>query len=417
MHGTHVQPTETHERHGVRRTGPFILGGLTGGHAVFHWINQSLLLMLPEIRDTFVLSDLRVGALSATRELAGGVIALPGGIVTDLLQRYWGAVLAGCMAVFGVGWLLMGFSPIYAVLLLGVGMEAMSSSVWHLPGLAALSHHFARRRGSALAFHGIGGNVGDVLGPLLTGFLLGVMTWRHILEVYAAVPLFLTFVVFWAFRDIGRFEGAATERPDRQAQLAQTRRLLRNGRLWGITVAAGFRGMAFVALTTFLSLYLKDVANLSEGWRGFYFALPMLVGIVFTPAMGYLSDRVGRKLVLVPGLLALAVLTLLLVPFGEGMLLAVIVGLLGIFLYSDQPILMAAALDIVGEGVAATTLGVLSFSRFALSTASPLIGGILYDRDVYFPFYFVAGLFGLAAVVLLAVPLGTGGQRPQAANR
>ena len=410
MYGDHIQPAETGERRGVRRTGPFILGGLTAGHGVFHWINQSLVVMLPEVRDTFGLSGLQVGAISATRELTGGVIALPGGIVSDLLRHYWGAVLAGCMAAFGLGWMVIGLSPVFPLLLMGVGIESISSSLWHLPGVAALSHHFAHRRGSALSFHGVGGNIGDVLGPVLTGFLLGVLAWREVIAVYSAVPIFLSFIVFWAFRDIGRFGDGAVERPDVRAHMAQSRILLKNRRLWGITLVAGLRGMAFVALTTFLSLYLKDVAQLSEGWRGFYFAVPMLVGIVTTPAMGYLSDRLGRKLVLVPGMLMLAVLTLLLVPFGEGATLPLILGLLGIFLFSDQPILMAAALDIVGEGVAATTLGVLSFSRFALSTASPLIGGMLYDRDVYFPFYFVAGLFGLAAVILLAVPLGTGGQ-------
>ncbi len=409
MEETHIGHAGAGDHHGIRRRGSFILIGLSSGHGIFHWVNQSFLVMLPEVRDTFELSAIQVGAISTTREVAGGVIALPGGIVTDLLRRYWGAVLAGCMAVFGVGWLVMGLSPIYPVLLLGMALAAMSSSIWHLPGVAALSHHFAHRRGSALSFHGIGGNVGDVLGPALTGILLGVLTWRGILAMYAAVPLFLTFLVFWAFRDIGRFGDSASERPDVQAQMAQSRRLLKNKRLWSITLVAGLRGMAFVALITFLPLYLADVAELSQRSRGLYFALLVAVGIVFTPVMGYLSDRLGRKLILVPGMLVLSMLALLLGLFGEGIFLPVIIGLLGIFLYSDQPILMAAALDIVGAGVAGTTLGVLSFSRFALSAASPLIAGALYEKNTDFPFFYVAGLFALATVILAAVPLGASG--------
>jgi hypothetical protein len=53
---------------------------------------------------------------------------------------------------------------------------------------------------------------------------------------------------------------------------------------------------------------------------------------------------------------------------------------------------------------------VLSFSRFVLSAASPLIGGILYDVDKTYPFFYVAGLFALATLLLLTVPLGTGDQ-------
>ena len=394
----------------LRQKGIFILGGLSTGHGVFHWINHSFMVMLPEVEETFNLSSVEVGAISSTREVAGGVIALPGGALTDMTRRYWGAVLAVCMVVFGLGGMVMGFSPVYPMLLVGMAMLAISSSIWHLPGVAALSLHFAHRRGSALSIHGIGGSAGDVIGPILTGFLLGVLTWREIIGIYAAIPLFLAFLVFWAFRDIGKFGAVAPEVPSFRAQISQSRGILKNARLWGITLVASIRGMAFIALITFLPLYLDDVAQLSKGLRGVYFAAPMVVGMLFTPITGYLSDRFGRKLVLIPGMIFLSSLALALAMFGEGVALPIIIGLMGMFLYSDQPILMAAALDIVRTSVAGTTLGVLSFSRFGLSAASPLIGGVLYDIDKTYPFFYVAGLFALATVVLMAVPLGTGDQ-------
>ena len=398
------------QRHTMRQKGSFILGGLSTGHGVFHWINHSFMVMLPEVEETFNLSSVQVGAISSTREVAGGVIALPGGALTDMTRRYWGAVLAVCMVVFGLGGMVMGFSPVYPILLVGMAMLAISSSIWHLPGVAALSLHFAHHRGAALSIHGIGGSAGDILGPILTGFLLGVLTWQEIIGIYAAIPLFLAFLVFWAFRDIGRLGSSASETPNFRAQMLQSRSILRNMRLWGITLVAGIRGMAFVALITFLPLYLDDVAHLSKGLRGVYFATPMVVGMLFTPVMGYFSDRLGRKLVLIPGMIFLSTMVLLLALIGEGVALPIIIGLMGMFLYSDQPILMAAALDIVRESVAGTTLGVLSFSRFGLSAASPLIGGILYDIDKTYPFFYVAGLFALATLLLLAVPLGAGNQ-------
>ena len=119
-------------------------------------------------------------------------------------------------------------------------------------------------------------------------------------------------------------------------------------RLWGIMTVAGLRGMASVAFLPFLALYLglETQLGMSKPSLGLHISLLVGVGIVSTPIMGYLSDRVGRKLVLVPGMLGLAVLTALLVPFGEGIGLIVVIALLGIFLFSDQPILTAAALDV-----------------------------------------------------------------------
>jgi MFS family permease len=92
-----------------------------------------------------------------------------------------------------------------------MGIVAAAASMWHLPATAALSHRFSHHRASALSLHGVGGNIGDVLGPALTGILLLTLSWRDILSIYAAVPIFLAFLVFWAFRDIGHSENDRSE--------------------------------------------------------------------------------------------------------------------------------------------------------------------------------------------------------------
>ncbi|MDA0734604.1 MAG: MFS transporter [Chloroflexi bacterium] len=401
----HNIPVNTEGQQGVRKGATFIIGGLTSGHGVFHWFTRSFEVMMPEVRDAFGLSGVGVGGIATTRELVSGIIALPGGIVTDLLRRYWGWVLAVCMATFGLGWLVIGFSPVYPLLLLGMALVAMAASIWHLPAMSALSHHFSHTRGAALSFHGVGGQVGDAIAPVATGLLLGVLAWNQLISIYAIVPLFLTFLVFWAFRDLGRSGPQQEVKPDVRSQLTQSAKLLSNPRLLVITLVAGLRGMAFVAYIPFLTLYLNDELLLSAQARGVHLTVLVIVGIVSTPVMGYLSDRFGRKLVLIPGMLFLGVLTVLLVPYGQGILLLVILALLGTFLFSDQPILTAAALDIVGEGVAASTLGVLSFSRFVLSASSPLIAGYLYNQNSDFTFYYIAGLFGIAAIILLFLRL------------
>jgi sugar phosphate permease len=105
-------------------------------------------------------------------------------------------------------------------------------------------------------------------------------------------------------------------------------------------------------------------------------------------------------------MLGLCALTALLVPFGEGVGLIIILAFMGVFFFSDQPILTAAALDVVGEDVAASTLGVFSFSRFVLAAASPLIAGQLFDEvGIESTFIYISGIYLLATVVLLAVPM------------
>ena len=232
MAGDTVDSPPILDTSGFRRSGSFILSSLTTGHGLFHWVSQSLTFMLPEIRDSFGISTGQVTYLAATRELVSGIVAMPGGVFTDMVRRQWGLILALCMGVFGLGWIVMGFSPVYPVLLLGMVLVALSTALWHLPAIAAISRRFPERRGTALSVHGAGGNIGDVLAMSITGVLLGFLGWQGLVKVYAIIPLLLAFAVFWSFRDIGRSNEDTSDvvRPDLSRQLAQTRDLFRNPR-------------------------------------------------------------------------------------------------------------------------------------------------------------------------------------------
>lgn len=406
----------TAERRDFRMTGRFMMTGLATGHAVFHWVMQSFVVVLPEIQAAFGLSAVGVGGILTSRELASGIIRLPGGVVADILRRHWGLLLAACLLVAGLGSLVIGVSPVYHLLLAGMALVAMAHSVWHLPASASLSYHFPEKRGLALAFHGVGGSVGDVAGPLATGSLLMVLGWKGILSVYAIVPIFLAFLAVWSFQNIGRVQEAGREAEDRAggqpSRTESTKRLLTDPVLWGITVVRGFRAMSLVALVTVLPLYLADELHMSPFARGFHIGLLIAIGLVAKPLAGHLSDRWGRKQVLVPGLVWSCALALLLIPFDQGVGLTVSIALLGLFLYPDQPILVAATLEIVGDKVSATALGIASFTSFTMAAAAPLIAGSLYQTYGMEPaLYFIAALFAAAAVLLALLPLAGRGER------
>ena len=393
----------------VRQRSGFIVSGLAAGHIVFHWIIQSFIVLLPEIQSAFQLNAVGVGGIITVRELASGLVSLPGGVIVDLIRKRWGTLLAVCLGVAGLGSLVMGFSPVYPLLLTGLAAVAISHSIWHLPASASLSYHVPHRRGMALAFHGVGGSVGDVAGPLVTGALLAVLGWRGILSAYAVAPLFLGFLAIWAFKNIGSTREADATTADMATRIEMTRRLVKNRVLWGIAFVGGLRSMALVALVTLLPLYLAHDLALSPFSRGFHIGLLIAVGLVAKPLMGNLSDRWGRKTVLVPGLIWSAAFSLLLIPNGQGVELTVTIALLGLFLYPDQPILTAAALDTMGKEVATTGLGFIAFIRFMMAASSSLIVGGLYEGvSVDAALYYIAGLFGVAAVVFASLPLRPG---------
>ena len=388
--------------------GKTILPGLSAGHVVYHWILQSFVVVLPEIQAAFSLSAVGVGGLVSARELAAGLVALPGGVATDMVRRYWGRLLVACLLASALGAIVMGLSPLYVLLLAGIAVLAAAHSIWHLAASGSLSYHFSSRRGTALSLHGVGGSIGDVAGPLVTGGLLLFLSWQKIINIYAVAPLVLGLIAIWAFRNIGH-TGEERLPTDVPARVRATGELLKIPALWGLTAVRSFRAMALVALVTTLPLYLSNDLDMSEWNRGFHIGLLIAVGLVAKTGAGYLSDRWGRKQVLVPGLVWSCALALTLLVFDSGIMLTVTIALLGLFLYPDQPILTATIYDTLGREVATTGLGVIAFVSFLVSAASAVIAGVLYGSNGFdAAIWYIAILFVLAAVVFAVLPVAQG---------
>ena len=394
------------------RDGARILTAFTIAHGVFHFMQQSFAVMLPAIKETFGISAIQIGALMTAKEIAMGVSSLPGGVLSDRLWRYRGMIMAACMALFGLSWLLIGIATVYPMLICGMVFVSVATSVWHLPSMAEISRRFPAKKGTSLAIFGIGGSVGDIFGPVITGLLLGVLAWRAVISIYAVVPLFMAFWFIWGFRSFGRTkqsDATADEKgADLKTQINTTINYFKTTAIWKVNLVAGLRGMCFTIYVTFLPLYMKEGLELSTQSIGFHFGLLWTVGIVASPLMGHLSDRYGRKPVLVPALLCSGTLTVILALFGQGIMFTVIIIVLGIFLRSDYALLSAAILDIVGQQVATTVLGVLSFLRFSMAAISPLIAGYLYQNYGMKPtLFFVAALFAISAAIFASADLTT----------
>ena len=164
--------------------------------------------------------------------------------------------------------------------------------------------------------------------------------------------------------------------------------------------------MCFDIVTTFFPLFMKEELGLSSSSVGFHFGLLWAIGITVSPLMGYLSDRFGRKRVLVPALFYSAILLVALALFGRGVAYTILLAFLGLSIRSDYSILTATILDIAGEKVATTMLGILSFTRFMMAAVAPVVAGALYQYvGMNATLYFVAVLFAISGIIFMTADL------------
>src|SRR5437899_10293287 len=74
----------------------------------------------------------------------------------------------------------MGFTHSYWMLLACVALVGIGNNLWHPTAILTLANRYPERRGLVLSLHGMGGNVGDAVAPVVIGALLALFSWRQV---------------------------------------------------------------------------------------------------------------------------------------------------------------------------------------------------------------------------------------------
>ena len=396
-----------------RQNRNFILGSLSFGHGISHLYDQGFPVFMPAIQAAMGLSNFQVAFMLGIRQGGFGAVNLIGGAIVDQMKASWGPILIGCMIWAALGFLILAVSPNLVVLTVAVSVVSIPGALWHLPSTAALSRRFPDRRGFAISMHGFGSNVGNVCAPLVAGGLLTFMLWRHILLIYTIPAALMAVFVWWSLKDLGKEDGDDTrEKPKHDVMSAYREGLgmFKSPLVTTLVLAAAIRGVANNALFQWSPFYLKNATDggLDMGYfsAGAHLSLLTGMGIISAPILGYLSDRYGRKQVLVPGLIIAAVLTMFVVSAGDTIWLAVLLGGVGLFSFALQQIILAALLDVVPRGTEATASGLIFGINGMLGFGSPFLAAfIIEDLGGYGSiFYYVAALTLVSAVIISFIP-------------
>ena len=398
----------------LRQTRNFLLGSLSFGHGISHLYDQGFPVFMPAIKAAMGLSNFEVAFMLGIRQGGFGAVNLIGGAIVDQMKASWGPILTGCMIWAALGFLVLAASPNLAVLTIAVIIVSIPGALWHLPSTAALSRRFPDRRGFAISMHGFGSNIGNVLAPLLAGGLLTIMAWRPILLIYAAPAALMAVFVWFSLKDLGIEDG------DDQTNLKSKGRVLSGYReglamfkipvVATLVLAAAVRGVANNALFQWAPFYLREAEDggLAMGYFsvGVHLSLLTGMGIVSAPILGYLSDRYGRKQVLVPGLIIAAILTMFVVSAGDSILLAVLLAGIGLFSFALQQIILAALLDVVDKGTEATASGLIFGINGLLGFGSPFLAAFIINQLGGYGsiFYYVGALTVVSAVIISVIP-------------
>jgi len=378
---------------------------ITIGHSLTHWYPATFYLLLPLIGNELGLSYSQIGLIMTCQYIAAAVANIPGGVLVDTIGRK-GLLMAVSLFWVGFPYLLIGFTHGYLMLLACVALVGFGNSLWHPTAIPTLGQRYPERKGLVLSVHGMGGNVGDAIAPIVIGAALAIFTWREVvvMNVLPGLVVALLMFVFLGSMRLGAKKSAA-EAQTLEQYWKGVRQLFRNRALILLSTGSTFRSMTQTALLTFLPVYLAHEMGYSPFVVGACLFALQVAGFAAAPIAGHLSDRMGRRSIIMGSMAATAVVLVAMAFSGGSALFVAFVAVLGFFLYAIRPVMQAWILEATPKNMGGSSIGILFGAQALGAAAGPFFAGMVADRQgLIATFYFLAATIVIANLFVIFSP-------------
>lgn len=358
--------------------------------------------VLPRFAEHLGASPELIGMVVAASTVTGVVFKLPAGALSDLFGRRRIMLLGAIF--FAVPPFLYPFVEDSASLLALRFVHGFATAIFSPVASAYVAGLGEAGRGARLGWFSSVNDVGATAGPLIGGLVLYATT------SFAASYLLVGLIGVLAL-------GAALLVPETEtrvtpAESSPTARAaeFRKGLRDVITTPAVLTAAAveatmylgFGAFLGFLPLYART-AGLNDAAIAVVLALQLAIAVLAKPLAGSLSDRLGRKPVIVLGLFACAAALSLIFRMTSLAGLLVVVPLLGLGVAAVTPATNALIADLVAVQRLGTGMGVFGTIWDIGEAAGPILAGVLIAQIGYEPAFDVIAVIIAAIAVTFAI--------------
>jgi len=395
------------------------LWAMSIGHAYTHWFPATFYLLLPLIKDELKLNYTEMGMLITVRFVSSTIANFPSGMLSDMFRRH-DLLMAVSLVWVGLPYIFAGMSSNYNILLLCMVLIGTGNNLWHPAAISALTDIYPSKKGWAMGWHASAANIGDALGPFMTGILLAWMSWRAILAVSFIPGLALGVLIWWMLGEASRRAAAEEARNAANAEAKEVKKkgqqmsviaylrgfwkLLINPQVFILSLINGVRSLVQTGLSTFLPTFFMHVQHFSPWLSGVYLTIIQVAGVIAAPISGHASDRYGRKKVTTAALFTTSIAVFLMALLDIPWLFVVFLGVVGFFLYSLRPVLFAWTMEVAPKELGGSAIAIQFSFQSALGALAPVLGGWIADTwGLMATFFFLAGTMLLSNLLVLFV--------------
>ncbi len=376
----------------------FLLIAVVGGLAILS-STMSKTPVLPLFAADLGATPVEIGWIVIASTIPGILISFPAGAIADAFGKR--RVIIASLVVFA--------SAPFLYLLVSETWQLMAARFYHgfataifgTVASAALAERFPQRRAATLSAYSSVTIVGRSVAPFLGGFLISVASF-HSVFVACAISGVMAFLVGLMLPLETRV--SYDKKPGFPQFFGALRVVLRSRAILLTSVVEAAQFLVFGAVEAFLALYAASIGI--PAWQiGIILGAQLISVVVIKPLMGTLSDRRGRRAIILPGLL-LGVVSVGLLPLGRDVfVLSLLSVLYGIGFATVTSSTSALVADLTQNGQYGASIGVLRTIMDVGQTIGPVMTGVLigvWSYGVAFPA--LAAILALSALVFAFAP-------------
>ena len=317
------------------------LGLIAAAHSENHLQSSIYPYYYPAIMSSLNFGYAQIGLLLAASNLIFGLLQ---GIWVTVSKRWVDRrnLLGPGNMLVGVFLSISGLASNFLIFASARLAGSAASSPQHPLALSMIGDQFeSKNRGSAVAIHYSGGNVGTVIGPIVGFVLFLFVGWRGAL-IIVGIPGMVLGLLLWIFLRDNREHGITLVNEDKTSSRASFLSVIRNRNILTFLVSrvltSGGRGLG--VMVVYIPLYLKNALHLPYVQYTALFIVLALGSVVAPLLGGRITDRMGRrKPMIVISLFVSSAAVLFLILSGNylvGVGLSLIV--LGLFVFNEVPL-------------------------------------------------------------------------------
>ncbi len=357
---------------------------IVGGHFTHDTYTAFVSPLLPLLMQKMSLSLTAAGSLAAIMQLPALLNPFIGYFADKISMRY---LVIFAPAVTATLISTLGFAPNYLTLAILLFITGISVAAFHAPAPAMVARISGKQVGRGMSYFMAGGELGRTIGPLVA--VWAVSTWT--LDGFYRVVIFgwaATAILFWRLH---RISAKPTEKPRGfRESLPAIRRLFLP--LIGIRLPREF---IMTALAVYLPTFMTQQGT-SLWIAGAALSVWEIAGVVGALVGGHLSDRIGRKKILLGGIIGTSLMMLVFLRT-DGWLLTPVLLALGFTGLSTTPVMLAVVQDNMPENRAMGN-GIFIAISFLVRPIAIFGNGLIGDHFGLHTTYFISALIALIAI-------------------